>query len=55
MILNMSRIEGISPEYMLQRSFYQFQNAAPLPRLQEGTIYYNCRKITITNYNFKFI
>ncbi|RIA98531.1 rRNA-processing arch domain-containing protein [Glomus cerebriforme] len=35
MILNMSRIEGISPEYMLQRSFYQFQNAAPLPRLQE--------------------
>lgn len=40
MILNMSRIEGISPEYMLQRSFYQFQNAAPLPRLQEGIVYY---------------
>ncbi|CAG8439700.1 5850_t:CDS:10 [Funneliformis caledonium] len=35
MILNMSRIEGISPEYMLQRSFYQFQNSAPLPRFQE--------------------
>ena len=45
----MSRIEGISPEYMLQRSFYQFQNAAPLPRLQEGI-----KNITIKNYDFKF-
>ncbi|CAG8739348.1 3408_t:CDS:10, partial [Dentiscutata erythropus] len=35
MILNISRIEGISPEYMLEHSFYQFQNAAPIPRLKE--------------------
>ncbi|KAF0501483.1 antiviral helicase [Gigaspora margarita] len=35
MILNISRIEGISPEYMLEHSFYQFQNAAPIPRLRE--------------------
>ncbi|CAH1767137.1 7818_t:CDS:10, partial [Entrophospora sp. SA101] len=34
MILMMSRIEGISPEYMLQNSFYQFQNTLPIPRLQ---------------------
>ncbi|CAG8483749.1 7944_t:CDS:10, partial [Acaulospora morrowiae] len=35
MILNMSRIEGISPEHMLEHSFYQFQNAAPIPRLKD--------------------
>ncbi|CAG8504010.1 4275_t:CDS:10, partial [Acaulospora colombiana] len=35
MVLNMSRIEGISPEHMLEQSFYQFQNAAPIPRLKE--------------------
>jgi superfamily II RNA helicase len=36
MILNMTRVEGISPEYILQRSFYQFQNTACLPVLEEG-------------------
>ncbi|CAG8514485.1 10452_t:CDS:10 [Funneliformis caledonium] len=35
MILNMTRVEGISPEYILQRSFYQFQNTACLPALEE--------------------
>ncbi|RGB27606.1 dead-box family helicase [Rhizophagus diaphanus] len=35
MILNMTRVEGISPEYILQRSFYQFQNTACLPVLEE--------------------
>src|SRR5688572_28129708 len=34
MILNMTRVEGISPEYILQRSFYQFQNTACLPVLE---------------------
>ncbi|GAK63313.1 antiviral helicase [Moesziomyces antarcticus] len=34
MILNLMRVEGISPEYMLERCFYQFQNAASVPALE---------------------
>lgn len=34
MILNLMRVEGISPEYMLQRCFFQFQNAARVPELE---------------------
>ena len=33
MILNLLRVEGISPEYMLERCFYQFQNAQKVPQL----------------------
>lgn len=36
MIINMMRVEGISPEYMLQRSFYQFQNSDELPALDNA-------------------
>lgn len=35
MILNLLRVEGISPEYMLERCFYQFQNAAKVPQLED--------------------
>ncbi|SPC66710.1 probable MTR4 - involved in nucleocytoplasmic transport of mRNA [Ustilago sp. UG-2017b] len=34
MILNLMRVEGISPEYMLERCFFQFQNAASVPALE---------------------
>jgi ATP-dependent RNA helicase DOB1 len=34
MILNMTRLEGISPEHMLRNSFYQFQNTSNLPSLE---------------------
>ena len=34
MILNLQRIETISPEYMLERCFYQFQNTASVPGLE---------------------
>lgn len=34
MILNLIRVEGISPEYMLERSFYQFQSCARVPDMQ---------------------
>ncbi|KAL4402485.1 ATP-dependent RNA helicase Mtr4 [Malassezia pachydermatis] len=34
MILNLMRVEGISPEYMLTNCFYQFQNAASVPALE---------------------
>ncbi|KAG7201588.1 hypothetical protein KM043_004332 [Ampulex compressa] len=33
MVLNLLRVEEINPEYMLERSFYQFQNQACIPDL----------------------
>uniref|UniRef100_A0A1I8GFM1 Superkiller viralicidic activity 2-like 2 n=1 Tax=Macrostomum lignano TaxID=282301 RepID=A0A1I8GFM1_9PLAT len=33
MILNLLRVEDINPEYMLERSFHQFQNYASIPQL----------------------
>lgn len=35
MVLNLLRVEGINPEFMLQRSFYQFQNYTNIPALCE--------------------
>ncbi|KAF4472017.1 atp-dependent rna helicase dob1 [Fusarium albosuccineum] len=35
MILNLLRIEAISPEFMLERCFHQFQNAASVPALEK--------------------
>lgn len=34
MILNLMRVEGISPEFMLEHSFFQFQNAASVPLME---------------------
>ncbi|CAG8491936.1 4528_t:CDS:10 [Diversispora eburnea] len=39
MILNMTRVEGLSPESILKKSFYQFQNSLNLPRLEEEKKY----------------
>lgn len=36
MILNLMRVEGMSPEFMLQRCFYQFQQKAGVPKLHQG-------------------
>ncbi|GAQ07878.1 ATP-dependent RNA helicase mtr4 [Aspergillus lentulus] len=35
MILNLMRVEGISPEFMLERCFYQFQNTAGVADLEK--------------------
>ena len=35
MILNLMRLEGISPEFMLERCFYQFQNTASVSGLEK--------------------
>ncbi|XP_069684431.1 exosome RNA helicase MTR4 isoform X2 [Periplaneta americana] len=35
MVLNLLRVEEINPEYMLERSFFQFQNHAAIPELYE--------------------
>ncbi|KAL7671786.1 hypothetical protein ACOME3_006689 [Neoechinorhynchus agilis] len=36
MVLNLMRVEGINPEFMLERSFHQFQNYATVPGLQRA-------------------
>ncbi|KAF8316179.1 antiviral helicase [Clavulina sp. PMI_390] len=35
MILNLMRVEGVSPEYMLERCFFQFQSQTDVPQLEE--------------------
>ncbi|KAF8513054.1 antiviral helicase [Gautieria morchelliformis] len=35
MVLNLMKVEGISPEYMLERCFFQFQNHAGIPLLED--------------------
>jgi ATP-dependent RNA helicase DOB1 len=35
MILNLLRVEGISPDYMLERCFFQFQNTASIVGLEK--------------------
>ncbi|CAG9862000.1 unnamed protein product [Phyllotreta striolata] len=35
MVLNLLRVEEINPEYMLERSFYQFQNQTAIPGYYE--------------------
>ena len=36
MIINLMRVEGISPEFMLERCFFQFQNTMSVPVLEKG-------------------
>lgn len=38
MILNLMRVDGITPEFILESSFYQFQNCAKLPQLSQGLL-----------------
>ena len=35
MIINLMRVEGVSPEYMLERCFFQFQNTMSVPMLED--------------------
>jgi len=42
MILNLIRVEGISPEYMLEKCFYQFQNTAGVSVLEKGNKFSVC-------------
>lgn len=37
MILNLMRVEGISPEFMLEKCFYQFQNTSNVAELETGS------------------
>ncbi|GME32926.1 ATP-dependent RNA helicase dob1 [Neofusicoccum parvum] len=38
MILNLMRVEGISPEFMLERCFFQFQNTASVAGLERHLV-----------------
>ncbi|KNC96224.1 ATP-dependent RNA helicase MTR4 [Spizellomyces punctatus DAOM BR117] len=51
MIINLMRIEGISPEYILERSFIQFQASSKIPELQKEMHVYERRleELTIPN------
>ena len=36
MVLNLLRVEEINPEFMMERSFHQFQNYSNIPNLYES-------------------
>jgi ATP-dependent RNA helicase DOB1 len=45
MILNLIRVEGISPEFMLERCFFQFQNTAGVSGLEKGGILFQATDV----------
>ena len=38
MTLNLLRVEEINPEYMLERSFFLFQNNSSIPALEKSRL-----------------
>ena len=38
MVLNLLRLEEINPEYMLEKSFYQFQNYSAMPEMLDSKL-----------------
>ena len=36
MVLNLLRVEEVNPEYMMERSFHQFQNYSNIPKLYQN-------------------
>lgn len=63
-VLNLLRVEEINPEYMLERSFYQFQNYSSLPRLTDqlkqlekkhNAITVNISLLYLYNYSISYI
>lgn len=47
MIMNLMRVEGISPEYMLERCFHQFQSSTGVSKLEEGECSPNIRFLNL--------
>lgn len=37
MVLNLLRVDEVDPEYLMQRSFHQFQNDRALPEMEQST------------------
>lgn len=42
MVLNLLRVEEINPEYMLEKSFYQFQHYRAIPGVVESKYDMKC-------------
>ncbi|VDQ14996.1 unnamed protein product [Trichobilharzia regenti] len=38
MLVNLLRVEEINPEFMMEKSFCQFQNYASLPEISQGRL-----------------
>ncbi len=47
MVLNLLRVEEINPEYMMERSFYQFQNFSNVPVLFKSTFLIQYQLLTM--------
>lgn len=51
MVLNLLRVEEINPEYMLEKSFYQFQHYRAIPGVVESK--YCCMLHSLTRVSIK--
>lgn len=55
MVLNLLRVEEINPEYMLEKSFYQFQHYRAIPGVVESkynmlyNMQYSLTRVSIKN------
>lgn len=55
MVLNLLRVEEINPEYMLEKSFYQFQHYRAIPGVVESkycmlySMLYSLTRVSIKN------
>jgi ATP-dependent RNA helicase DOB1 len=47
MILNLMRVEGISPEFMLERCFFQFQNTASVAGMEKKLLELETERATL--------
>ena len=47
MVLNLLRVEEINPEYMMERSFHQFQNYSNIPKLYESKFFQDYPKLRL--------
>ena len=48
MVLNLLRVEEINPEYMMERSFHQFQNYSNIPILFNSKLLFSCLNFLLT-------
>ena len=53
MVLNLLRVEEINPEYMLERSFFQFQNNSSIPSLEKSREFF-CARLFMGRCNLVF-
>jgi ATP-dependent RNA helicase DOB1 len=53
MLVNLMRVEGINPEYIIKRSFHQFQSERTVPQIKYKIIEYNTELVSFnTKYGF---